>query len=1444
MAQVHTEYGPGRIIDQETVRGRTRYKVAGEGFEVWLDQTKLGGYEAPVGGPDFDAPHWEGHNLDDGVVYPDVHIPSEEEYGDEYGMPGRFDRERLREHHDESGYGSYGGDDPAHYSKRQAGWHPSDIYDFDERGPEDIYSDHEPEDMRGLEHRLRIHEHDMDDPAHYSRRLVGGYDESSDEDDPYAEHDDDEHFTNLRDRFRGFDDDDPAKYSRRQASGYDESFDDDPYAEHEGEDDGRFINLRDRFDGYDDDDPAKYSTKRVVRGKGSSSRTAWAPLDRDNSTDLPYNPDPQHEAIGTYGDDDSSTIQPIHHIDADERLRSSDSITFEDEDEDDGPGPNPELFAREAGFDKQANPGIAIQVLRSQYPNLYKKVRDKGENLVDKVLPGHGKTVVRGGEGAVDAATALGVIGGGAYALNRAVDYATPGPGWGGLIKGSARHEASPAAVALPLLRVLGPMALQGLMGGHDEGEGGDVTAPGDWNGLVKEQSLRPAGLSDRYIDLTASVDYYNDPAAQFRHDPDAYINRVGQVMDEGLNPRFAEYMELVEGDRSIRTAAWKDVRKKAMRLKTSGAVHVKDIAPNRIMASVDGDHGTYDVVILKGASFGGFSGGQSISNWHCACEWGRWAFRRKYTYVGRLCSHAYASYLTMQSSHMTNQPRQTKLPKRKAPSRALPNPFVKRSDALQNGPQRITPDMVVNDTDDAHMFVDVTKDERDDTGPDDVVSEKDIVHFARIMAECERTEQPYPRRLVAFLSRYSGCADDSGDDVQADYEAHDADDANEYLNEIRDFGDRDQSEDFGSMAERVHKIQDAVEEARAHGADASQFVARRKIAAPDTPFQDDVEGLYRNVITDPANGLGGRVRSVGETVNNYFTGEPKGDPESNPYVSPLDIGDNDGPNSETKTRAGEQTSGLPISPSGQGGGAYAQSDRRGVPRPGTTGDPALSQVKGPGKSGETSDAAGSGAGNAGGNGGKAPAGGTKGPVSDGGVAGAENGNNEAIKGNEYTVQAGDTLTDIAQRAYGDMNRYEDIAKANGISDVDNLEVGKTYKLDNAQGNNGVSGDVTNPTGGGADKNPATQDFQIGITSPSGNTLSTAQGFAGGAPGMAPAADAAVPTPPTPKEPAVTPAVTPASGEKSSMRRRAAEGEAGATNETAPTTDQPSADAANPGANRSVSAENPATPEETPAKPGDPAASDVYDPNDPAQVQTQNSSMANPMSGVGTGGTSGMGDMGNLLGQGVGAASSFASGLGNAIGGGGLGAGIGGLASGIGSAIGGIFSSKQDADDWRRYAYPAGGGDDFDPETLPHIPFAGSGNPGPVDFGTSEEYADMARAKMDDVTDLGDDPLSTPMGDWQKQGSYDEATDDGSDIVRSFQANLGDTALGSDAGGGGGRYDDFASAAQGFLRTAGRNYSLAEQSELIREGDKGGAGNLRSLDLAGTHYEDMDSLGW
>ena len=78
----------------------------------------------------------------------------------------------------------------------------------------------------------------------------------------------------------------------------------------------------------------------------------WAPVDHDNSVDLPYNPDPQYPAIPG---DVESTIQPIHEIDAEERLSPADSITFEHRRRDEGdnrgrPGPNPDLFAKGASY--------------------------------------------------------------------------------------------------------------------------------------------------------------------------------------------------------------------------------------------------------------------------------------------------------------------------------------------------------------------------------------------------------------------------------------------------------------------------------------------------------------------------------------------------------------------------------------------------------------------------------------------------------------------------------------------------------------------------------------------------------------------------------------------------------------------------------------------------------------------------------------------------------------------------------------------------------------------------------------------------------------------------------------------------------------------------------------------------------------------------------------
>lgn len=65
------------------------------------------------------------------------------------------------------------------------------------------------------------------------------------------------------------------------------------------------------------------------------------------------------------------------------------------------------------------------------------------------------------------------------------------------------------------------------------------------------------------------------------------------------------------------------------------------------------------------------------------------------------------------------------------------------------------------------------------------------------------------------------------------------------------------------------------------------------------------------------------------------------------------------------------------------------------------------------------------------------------------GTGGAENQTTwgEVIKADTYTVQTNDWLSKISGRAYGDIYKYEIIAKANNIADPDNIEVGTVLKI-------------------------------------------------------------------------------------------------------------------------------------------------------------------------------------------------------------------------------------------------------------------------------------------------------------------------------------------------------------------------------------------------------------
>lgn len=112
----------------------------------------------------------------------------------------------------------------------------------------------------------------------------------------------------------------------------------------------------------------------------------------------------------------------------------------------------------------------------------------------------------------------------------------------------------------------------------------------------------------------------------------------------------FSAYIALLEKDPQVRQAAWADVRRKAIRLRDEGNVHVESFDPHQCLGMVQGDHGLYDTQIHRKRAFG-----KGITWYDCTCEWGKWAYKRERSYVGRMCSHAYALYMEMQSLDTRN---------------------------------------------------------------------------------------------------------------------------------------------------------------------------------------------------------------------------------------------------------------------------------------------------------------------------------------------------------------------------------------------------------------------------------------------------------------------------------------------------------------------------------------------------------------------------------------------------------------------------------------------------------------------------------------------------------------------------------------------------------------------------------------------------------------------
>ena len=375
-------------------------------------------------------------------------------------------------------------------------------------------------------------------------------------------------------------------------------------------------------------------------------------VNEENSTDLPYNPEPQFPVEGF---SDEQTIQPNHELDADDRLSPADSLTFDEVGDREYPGPAEHLFARRSAafsqqdFDSRGvdNPRyLSTEELIDHHRNnkgqyLSRDDMDYAEAVMEELIH-------REEDGDPEAAEYNEISFRKDAGLSKDKHYpeADDFIDWLG-----ARHYPEIYHAYDPDIRAQyadearrSPEEMEDLARMLEDPYFGSDDA-----GVIMDGTRHLAGLSDKYIQIEADADHYNDPVVRFRDDPIREINRLAHSLsDVHDDDRMDHYAALVDSDPMLREAAWSDVRQKAQRIRREGKMDVHDIDNNQIYATVHGDHGDYDVMIVKGGL-----GGNSITQWTCTCDWGRHAFKRKVLHVGRLCSHGLAGWLEMQSHEL-----------------------------------------------------------------------------------------------------------------------------------------------------------------------------------------------------------------------------------------------------------------------------------------------------------------------------------------------------------------------------------------------------------------------------------------------------------------------------------------------------------------------------------------------------------------------------------------------------------------------------------------------------------------------------------------------------------------------------------------------------------------------------------------------------------------------
>lgn len=341
---------------------------------------------------------------------------------------------------------------------------------------------------------------------------------------------------------------------------------------------------------------------------------------QDNSTTLPYNPRPQfHPHDGT------STIQPNQHLDPEKRLSPADSVTFQPGSR--APiGPSNHLFAgrhttaAEMDIDNAGDLGYEDGLKYGEGE------RRKGLDYMPLNLD-----YMRAWPSEIRDQYTRG--------FSEGVAEAYPDAGTTQYFTGATTTDMSYNSTSID----------EEFPGGLNTGESDDTAFM-----MGASYSYAPEDIQDRlgskYADVPTDVDH-GSITAKLEHDPHIVASTLSVVAEErngGVSDRVAQQMALEASDSRIRTAAWADVRAKGVRIRGENGVDTIGATPESIYAYVLGDHDVYETIVVRGAAF---TGNNSITEWDCTCEWGHWAFKRM-TYHGRLCSHAYAAYLEMQSQH------------------------------------------------------------------------------------------------------------------------------------------------------------------------------------------------------------------------------------------------------------------------------------------------------------------------------------------------------------------------------------------------------------------------------------------------------------------------------------------------------------------------------------------------------------------------------------------------------------------------------------------------------------------------------------------------------------------------------------------------------------------------------------------------------------------------